>query len=182
MAWAVISFFCGRYGREKGYSFWFSFLLCLLGQLIGLLAVLLLPDIARIRADAVGRDRAQDQEIATLKARLAVLESGSGTPAGTRVESPPAGVPDPHLLAPELKARLPPPPSFPPGQMRSSPVPAAAAARRAIGIPATPVACRFDMNRNDLSEVRLPPGLIFLPLWDNLATKTFFNCEVAHHE
>ena len=83
MAWAVISFFCGRYGREKGYSFWFSFLLCLLGQLIGLLAVLLLPDIARIRADAVGRDRAQDQEIATLKARLAVLESGSGTPAGT---------------------------------------------------------------------------------------------------
>ena len=77
-------------GREKGYSFWFSFLLCLLGQLIGLLAVLLLPDIARIRADAVGRDRAQDQEIATLKARLAVLESGSGTPAGTRVESPPA--------------------------------------------------------------------------------------------
>ena len=48
MAWAVISFFCGRYGREKGYSFWFSFLLCLLGQLIGLLAVLLLPDIARI--------------------------------------------------------------------------------------------------------------------------------------
>ena len=164
MTWAVISFFCGRYGREKGYSFWFSFLLCLLGQLIGLLAVLLLPDIARIRADAVGRDRAQDQEIATLKARLAVLESGSGTPAGTRVES------------------LPPPPSFPPGQMRSSPVPAAAAARRAIGIPATPVACRFDMNRNDLSEVRLPPGLIFLPLWDNLATKTFFNCEVAHHE
>ena len=151
MAWAVISFFCGRYGREKGYSFWFSFLLCLLGQLIGLLAVLLLPDIARIRADAVGRDRAQDQEIATLKARLAVLESGSGTPAGTRVESPP-------------------------------PAPGAAAARRAIGIPATPVACRFDMNRNDLSEVRLPPGLIFLPLWDNLATKTFFNCEVAHHE
>ena len=165
MAWAVISFFCGRYGREKGYSFWFSFLLCLLGQLIGLLAVLLLPDIARIRADAVGRDRAQDQEIATLKARLAVLESGSGTPAGTRVESPPAA-----------------PPSFPPGQMRSSPVPSAAAARRAIGLPATPVACRFDMNRNDLSEVRLPPGLIFLPLWDNLATKTFFNCEVAHHE
>ena len=141
MTWAVISFFCGRYGREKGYSFWFSFLLCLLGQLIGLLAVLLLPDIARIRADAVGRDRAQDQEIATLKARLAVLESGSGTPA-----------------------------------------PGAAAARRAIGLPATPVACRFDMNRNDLSEVRLPPGLIFLPLWDNLATKTFFNCEVAHHE
>lgn len=165
MAWAVISFFCGRYGREKGYSFWFSFLLCLLGQLIGLLAVLLLPDIARIRADAVGRDRAPDQEIATLKARLAVWRADLA-----------------HLLAPELKARLPPPPSFPPGQMRSSPVPAAAAARRAIGIPATPVACRFDMNRNDLSEVRLPPGLIFLPLWDNLATKTFFNCEVAHHE
>ena len=62
MTWAVISFFCGRYGREKGYSFWFSFLLCLLGQLIGLLAVLLLPDIARIRADAVGRDRAQDRD------------------------------------------------------------------------------------------------------------------------
>ena len=90
MAWAVISFFCGRYGREKGYSFWFSFLLCLLGQLIGLLAVLLLPDIARIRADHVGRDPAQDQQNATLKPRLAELESGSGTPAGTRVESPPA--------------------------------------------------------------------------------------------
>ena len=67
-----------------------SFSVPVSGQLIGLLAVLLLPDIARIRADAVGRDRAQDQEIATLKARLAVLESGSGTPAGTRVESPPA--------------------------------------------------------------------------------------------
>jgi len=65
---------------------------------------------------------------------------------------------------------------------RPSPAPGVAATRRAIGIPATPVACRFDMNRNDLSEVRLPPGLIFLPLWDNLATKTFFNCEVAHHE
>ena len=60
-AWAVISFFCGRYGREKGYSFWFSFLLCLLGQLDRVCwPVLLLPDIARIRADAVGRDRAQE--------------------------------------------------------------------------------------------------------------------------
>ena len=87
MTWAVISFFCGRYGREKGYSFWFSFLLCLFGQLIGLLAVLLLPDIARIHADAAGRDRAQDQEIAALKARLAALEKRVGVPADAPAES-----------------------------------------------------------------------------------------------
>ena len=88
ITWAVISFFCGRYGKEKGYSFWLCFLLCLLGQLIGLLAVLLLPDIARIRADAAGRARGQDQEIAALKARLAALEKGA--PAGTPAKSPPA--------------------------------------------------------------------------------------------
>lgn len=85
--WAVVSFFCGRYGQEKGYSFWFSFLLCLFGQLIGLLAVLLLPDIARIHADAAGRDRAQDQEIAALKARLAALEKRVGVPADAPAES-----------------------------------------------------------------------------------------------
>ena len=90
MTWAVISFFCGRYGREKGYSFWFSFLLCLFGQLIGLLAVLLLPDIARIHADAAGRDRAQDREIAALKARLAALEKAAGAPAGAPAERPSA--------------------------------------------------------------------------------------------
>ena len=88
ITWAVITFFCGRYGKEKGYSFWFSLLLCLFGQLIGLLAVLLLPDIARIRADAAGRDRAQDQEIAALRARLAALEKGA--PAGAPAKSPPA--------------------------------------------------------------------------------------------
>ncbi|MFR3921536.1 MAG: hypothetical protein ACLTYN_05690 [Dysosmobacter welbionis] len=110
MAWAVISFFCGRYGRERA-TLLVQLPVVPVGALIGLLAVLLLPDIARIRADAVGRDRAQDQEIATLKARLAVLESGSGT-CWHPVESPPAA-----------------PPSFPPGQMRSSPVPAATAAR-----------------------------------------------------
>lgn len=86
--WAVVSFFCGRYGQEKGYSFWFSFLLCLFGQLIGLLAVLLLPDIARIRADAAGRACGQDQEIAALKARLAALEKSA--PAGAPTKSPPA--------------------------------------------------------------------------------------------
>ena len=115
MTWAVISFFCGRYGREKGYSFWFSFLLCLLGRLIGLLAVL----FAGHRPYPCGRrrsDRAQDQEIATLKARLAVLESGSGTPAGTRVESPPAA------------------PAVFPARTDEVIAPGAAAARRAIGI------------------------------------------------
>lgn len=90
ITWAVISFFCGRHGREKGYSFWFSFLLCLFGQLIGLLAVLLLPDIARIHADAAGRDRAQDREIAALKARLAALEKAAGAPAGAPAERPSA--------------------------------------------------------------------------------------------
>ena len=94
MTWAVISFFCGRYGREKGYSFWFSFLLCLFGQLIGLLAVLLLPDIARIHADAAGRDRAQDQEIAALKVRLAALEKGVGVSSDVPSESPSVAVSD----------------------------------------------------------------------------------------
>ena len=85
--WILCIILCAVLGSSKGYSVW----VCIVAGALGsLLAVLLLPDIARIRADAVGRDRAQDQEIATLKARLAVLESGSGTPAGTRVESPPA--------------------------------------------------------------------------------------------
>ncbi len=44
-------------------------------------------------------------------------------------------------------------PSFPPGQKRSSPVPAAAAARRAIGMPATPVACCFDMKIPDVRRL-----------------------------
>ena len=112
MTWAVISFFCGRYGREKGYSFWFSFLLCLFGQLIGLLAVLLLPDIARIHADAAGRDRAQDREIAALKARLAALEKAAGAPAGAPTERPsaaasgPASQPDAPAVFPARTEEL----------------------------------------------------------------------------
>ena len=112
ITWAVISFFCGRYGREKGYSFWFSFLLCLFGQLIGLLAVLLLPDIARIHADAAGRDRAQDREIAALKARLAALEKAAGTPAGAPAERPsatasgPASQPDAPAVFPARTEEL----------------------------------------------------------------------------
>ena len=112
ITWAVISFFCGRYGREKGYSFWFSFLLCLFGQLIGLLAVLLLPDIARIHADAAGRDRAQDREIAALKARLAALEKAAGAPAGAPAERPsaaasgPASQPDAPAVFPARTEEL----------------------------------------------------------------------------
>ena len=87
MTWAVISFFCGRYGREKGYSFWLCFLLCLLGQLIGLLAVLLLPDLARIQADAAGRARGQELEIAALKRRLSALENADAVHAPSSQES-----------------------------------------------------------------------------------------------
>ena len=86
MTWAVISFFCGRYGREKGYSFWLCFLLCLLGQLIGLLAVLLLPDLARIQADAAGRARGQELEIAALKRRLSALENADAVHAPSSQE------------------------------------------------------------------------------------------------
>ena len=45
-------------------------------------------------------------------------------------------------------------PSFPPGRRRSSPAPGVAATRRAIGIPATPVACRFNMNMNKYRRCR----------------------------
>ena len=112
ITWAVISFFCGRHGREKGYSFWLCFLLCLFGQLIGLLAVLLLPDIARIHADAAGRDRAQDREIAALKARLAALEKAAGTPADAPAERPsaaasgPASQPDAPAVFPARTEEL----------------------------------------------------------------------------
>ena len=87
MTWAVISFFCGRYGREKGYSFWLCFLLCLLGQLIGLLAVLLLPDLARLQADAAGRARGQELEIAALKRQLSALENADAVHAPSSQES-----------------------------------------------------------------------------------------------
>ena len=87
MTWAVISFFCGWYGREKGYSFWLCFLLCLLGQLIGLLAVLLLPELARIQADAAGRARGQELEIAALKRRLSALENADAVHAPSSQES-----------------------------------------------------------------------------------------------
>ena len=40
------------------------------------------------------------------------------------------------------------------GRRRSSPAPGVAATRRAIGIPATPVACRFNMNMNKYRRCR----------------------------
>ena len=92
IVWAVIAVICGRYGREIGYSFWLCFLLCLLGQFVGLIVVLLLPDIARIRADAAGRARGQDQEIAALKARLAALENKEPA-ADSPEETPSAAAP-----------------------------------------------------------------------------------------
>ena len=105
MTWAAISFFCGRYGREKGYSFWLCFLLCLLGQLIGLLAVLLLPDLARIQADAAGRARGQELEIAALKRRLSALENADAVHAPSSQESfgpaaSDAAPPDPPAVFP----------------------------------------------------------------------------------
>ena len=59
-----------------------------------------------------------------------------------------------HLKQRPPSVRRTPLPSFPPGRRRSSPAPGVAATRRAIGIPATPVACRFNMNMNKYRRCR----------------------------
>ena len=78
------------------------------------------------------------------------------TGAGFGTKRPPRSLPPRQRM---LKQRPPsvrrtPLPSFPPGRRRSSPAPGVAATRRAIGIPATPVACRFNMNMNKYRRCR----------------------------
>lgn len=83
----------GKYCKEKGYSFWLCFFLCVLLQLAGILIVFLLPDIARMQAETEARQRYRDEEIAALKKRIAQLKQAQGTAAapGTAGAAPEAG-------------------------------------------------------------------------------------------
>lgn len=91
----------GKYCKEKGYSFWLCFFLCVLLQLAGILIVFLLPDIARMRAEAEARQRGRDEEFTALKKRIAQLEQAQGTdavpkppePLPKQVPAPPPGAP-----------------------------------------------------------------------------------------
>ena len=86
----------GKYCKEKGYSFWLCFFLCVFLQLAGILIVFLLPDIARMQAETEARQRGRDQEIAALKKRIAQLEQAQGVAAAPEPPEPlPKQVPDP---------------------------------------------------------------------------------------
>ena len=135
---------CAIVGRQKGYSTALCILLGFFGRLICLLILILLPD------------RMQEQyESDHLKQELSYA---NGWPNWSRLwnQRPPRSLPPRQRM---LKQRPPsvrrtPLPSFPPGRRRSSPAPGVAATRRAIGIPATPVACRFNMNMNKYRRCR----------------------------
>ena len=92
----------GKYCKEKGYSFWLCFFLCLLLQLAGILIVFLLPDIAQMRAETEAHRRYRDDEIAALKKRITQLEQAQGKAAG------------PEPLEPSANQEPAPPP--PPGE------------------------------------------------------------------
>ncbi len=70
----VAAFLCANYGKKKGYSYWLCFFGCLLGQLPGIITVLLLPDITALEDQLSSSIRYRDQEIESLKKRLAQLE------------------------------------------------------------------------------------------------------------
>ena len=90
----------GKYCKEKGYSFWLCFFLCLLLQLAGILIVFLLPDIAQTRAETEAHRRYRDDEIAALKKRITQLEQAQGKaadpePLKSAVNREPAPPPSP---------------------------------------------------------------------------------------
>ena len=134
---------CAIVGRQKGYSTALCILLGFFGRLICLLILILLPDRMQEQYES---DHLK-QELSSLRQRMAELEQA--------LEPTPA--PEPAAPAADAQAappKRPPLPSFPPGRRRSSPAPGVAATRRAIGIPATPVACRFNMNMNKYRRCR----------------------------
>ena len=98
----------GKYCKEKGYSFWLCFFLCVLLQLAGILIVFLLPDIARMQAETEARQRDRDEEIAALKKRIAQLEQAQETVAAPELPEPlPKQVPAPPSPPPGTPARFP---------------------------------------------------------------------------
>lgn len=136
---------CAIVGRQKGYSTALCILLGFFGRLICLLILILLPDRMQEQYES---DHLK-QELSSLRQRMAELEQA--------LEPTPARSLPPRQRM--LKQRPPsvrrtPPPCSPPGRRRSSPAPGVAATRRAIGIPATPVACRFNMNMNKYRRCR----------------------------
>ena len=64
------SYFGGKHGREKGYSFALCFLLGLLGSLVGIIVLLLLPDQLQQSAS----DSHKNRELNKLSKRIALLE------------------------------------------------------------------------------------------------------------
>ena len=136
---------CAIVGRQKGYSTALCILLGFFGRLICLLILILLPDRMQEQYES---DHLK-QELSSLRQRMAELEQAlEPTPAP---ELPPR---QRMLKQRPPSVRRTPLPSFPPGRRRSSPAPGVAATRRAIGIPATPVACRFNMNMNKYRRCR----------------------------
>ena len=137
---------CAIVGRQKGYSTALCILLGFFGRLICLLILILLPD------------RMQEQyESDHLKQELSSLTPTDGrTGAGFGTNARPGSLPPRQRMLEQRppSVRRTPLPSFPPGRRRSSPAPGVAATRRAIGIPATPVACRFNMNMNKYRRCR----------------------------
>ena len=123
---------CAIVGRQKGYSTALCILLGFFGRLICLLILILLPDRMQEQYES---DHLK-QELSSLRQRMAELEQA--------LEPTPA--PEPAAPAADAQAA--------PGRRRSSPAPGVAATRRAIGIPATPVACRFNMNMNKYRRCR----------------------------
>ena len=119
---------CAIVGRQKGYSTALCILLGFFGRLICLLILILLPDRMQEQYES---DHLK-QELSSLRQRMAELEQA--------LEPTPA----PEPAAPAADAQAAPP----------SPAPGVAATRRAIGIPATPVACRFNMNMNKYRRCR----------------------------
>lgn len=136
---------CAIVGRQKGYSTALCILLGFFGRLICLLILILLPDRMQEQYES---DHLK-QELSSLRQRMAELEQAlEPTPA----PEPAAPAADAQAAPPSVRRT--PLPSFPPGRRRSSPAPGVAATRRAIGIPATPVACRFNMNMNKYRRCR----------------------------
>ena len=120
---------CAIVGRQKGYSTALCILLGFFGRLICLLILILLPDRMQEQYES---DHLK-QELSSLRQRMAELEQA--------LEPTPA--PEPAAPAADAQAA---PPKRPPD--------APAVSRRAIGIPATPVACRFNMNMNKYRRCR----------------------------
>lgn len=63
----VVAIFCAAYGKRKGYSTWGCFFICIFGTLVGIIVVVLLPDIVKREEQIAASFRYRDKEIEDLK-------------------------------------------------------------------------------------------------------------------